>query len=67
MTINHSHIKGVRRLRGGHTKYSDISEKKVGEEETRSTNEAEAVEAVAAMATDRLEEAALYSSSTCYL
>ena len=59
MTINHSHIKGVRRLRSGHTKYSDISEEEVGEEETRSTNE---VGTVATMATDRLEEIPSHSS-----
>ena len=62
MTINHSHIKGVRRLRGEHTKYSDISEEEVGGEETHSTNEAKAVETVAAMVTDRLEETASHSS-----
>ena len=60
MTINHSHSKGVRRLRRGHTEYSDISEEKVGEEETRSTNE---VGTVATMATDRLEEIPSHSST----
>ena len=59
MTINHSHSKGVRRLRRERTEYSDISEEKVGEEETRSTNE---VGTVATMATDRLEDTPSHSS-----
>ena len=59
MTINHSHIKEVRKLQRECTKHSDISEEKVGEEETRSTNE---VGTVATMATDRLEEIPSHSS-----
>ncbi len=62
MTINHSRVKGVEGLRMEHTKCSGISGKEVGEEETRSTNEAEAVGTVGTMATDRLEETPSHSS-----
>ena len=58
MAIDHSHIKEVRKLQRECTKHSDISEEKVGEEETRSTNEVETV----AMATDRLEDTPSHSS-----
>ena len=59
MTINHSHIKEVRKLQGECTKHSDISEEKIGEEETRSTNEV----GIVAMATDRLEDTPSHSSN----
>ena len=62
MTVNYSHVKGVGLLRTGHTNCSGIPRKEVGEEETRSTNEAKAVETVATMATDRLEETPSHSS-----
>ena len=58
MTINHSRIKEVRKLRRKCTKHSGISEEKVGEEETRSTNEVGTV----AMAADRLEDTPSHSS-----
>ena len=59
MTINHSRNKEVRKLQGECTKHSDISEEKVGEEETRSTNEVGTV----AVATDRLEDTPSHSST----
>ena len=64
MFINHFQVKGEEGLIQEHTQCSEISEEGVGEEETRSTNEAKAVETVATVAADRLEETALYSSKS---
>ena len=63
MFINHFQVKGEERLIQEHTQYSDISEEGVGEEETRSTNEANAVGNVATEAAVRLEEIPSHSSS----